>query len=210
MQCSSPRANLGLSIFPKSMLPSVFPAPTIVCNSSIKSSVLPSSSKAFNTLFRRSSKSPRYLAPAINADKSKEKSFLPLSASGTSPLWIRIANPSTIAVLPTPGSPTSTGLFFVFRERIKMTRRISSSRPITGSSLPSSARATSSLPYNLSGDSSSATAAALIGSESQVSTTSALPSASSKIFTMRRSCAKRIKAISISLGLAGCEFLRPS
>ena len=45
---------------------------------------------------------------------------------------IRWARPSTIAVLPTPGSPIRTGLFFVRRLRTWMTRRISSSRPITG------------------------------------------------------------------------------
>ena len=44
-----------------------------------------------------------------------------------------------MAVLPTPGSPISTGLFLVRRARIWMVRRISSSRPITGSSLPSRA-----------------------------------------------------------------------
>ena len=52
---------------------------------------------------------------------------------------IRAARPSTTAVLPTPGSPSSTGLFFWRRERICMIRSISVSRPITGSSLPSSA-----------------------------------------------------------------------
>ena len=52
---------------------------------------------------------------------------------------MRWARPSTIAVLPTPGSPISTGLFLVRRERTWITRRISSSRPITGSSLPCSA-----------------------------------------------------------------------
>ena len=41
---------------------------------------------------------------------------LPFSPSGTSPATIRCASPSTIAVLPTPGSPISTGLFFVRRE----------------------------------------------------------------------------------------------
>ena len=41
-----------------------------------------------------------------------------------------------MAVLPTPGSPISTGLFLVLRERIWIVRRISSSRPMTGSSLP--------------------------------------------------------------------------
>ena len=59
-----------------------------------------------------------------------------LSDSGTSPSTIRCANPSTIAVFPTPGSPISTGLFFVRRESTWITRRISSSRPITGSSFP--------------------------------------------------------------------------
>jgi len=49
---------------------------------------------------------------------------------------IRWARPSAIAVLPTPGSPMSAGLFFVRRDRIWMTRSISFSRPMTGSSLP--------------------------------------------------------------------------
>ena len=61
---------------------------------------------------------------------------LSLSDSGTSPLTTRWARPSTIAVLPTPGSPISTGLFFVRRESTWTTRRTSSSRPMTGSSLP--------------------------------------------------------------------------
>ena len=52
---------------------------------------------------------------------------------------MRSARPSTIAVLPTPGSPISTGLFLVRRDSTWMVRRISSSRPITGSSLPSRA-----------------------------------------------------------------------
>jgi translocation and assembly module TamA len=54
---------------------------------------------------------------------------------------MRCARPSTIAVLPTPGSPISTGLFLVRRCSTWMVRRISSSRPITGSSLPWRARA---------------------------------------------------------------------
>jgi ribosomal protein L29 len=49
--------------------------------------------------------------------------------------------------LEAPGSPTSTGLFFVLRDRICTTRRISPSRPITGSSLPLRASATRSRPY---------------------------------------------------------------
>src|SRR5437868_8241478 len=71
--------------------------------------------------------------------------------SGTSLETIRCASPSTIAVLPTPGSPISTGLFFVRRLSTWITRRISSSRPITGSSLPCSAVSVRSRPKRSSG-----------------------------------------------------------
>ena len=49
---------------------------------------------------------------------SRAKTVLSRSPSGTSPRTMRWASPSTIAVLPTPGSPISTGLFFVLRDRI--------------------------------------------------------------------------------------------
>ena len=58
------------------------------------------------------------------------------STSGTSPSTMRLARPSAIAVLPTPGSPTYSGLFLVRRHRIWMVRSISSSRPISGSIFP--------------------------------------------------------------------------
>ena len=50
---------------------------------------------------------------------------------------MRCARPSTMADLPTPGSPMSIGLFFLRRLRICDILSISFSRPITGSSLPS-------------------------------------------------------------------------
>ena len=75
------------------------------------------------------------------ADVERPRRGGPSGVSGTSPETMRWARPSTIAVLPTPGSPISTGLFFVRRHSTWTTRRISSSRPITGSSLPASARA---------------------------------------------------------------------
>ena len=68
-------------------------------------------------------------------------SCLSLRVSGTSPFTIFWASPSTTAVLPTPGSPTRAGLFLVRRDSTCMTRSISFSRPITGSSLPSRAAA---------------------------------------------------------------------
>ena len=95
----------------------------------------------------RSSNSPRYLVPAINEPRSRATTFLSFRDSGTSPWAIRWARPSTIAVLPTPASPISTGLFLVRRERTLMTRRISCSRPITGSSFPSRASAVRSRLY---------------------------------------------------------------
>ena len=72
------------------------------------------------------------------------KELMSFKPSGTSPFTIRCASPSTTAVLPTPGSPISTGLFLVLRERIRTTFRISSSRPITGSSFCCLARSTMS------------------------------------------------------------------
>ena len=73
---------------------------------------------SFKTAFNRSSNSPRYLAPATNAPKSNSYKVLFCKETGTSFLKIRHANPSTIAVLPTPGSPIKIGLFFVLRDNI--------------------------------------------------------------------------------------------
>ena len=119
------------------MLPSVFPAPTILWISSINKMIRPSLFlTSFSTAFNRSSNSPRNLAPAINAPMSNEKIVLSFKFSGTSFRTIRCANPSTIAVLPTPGSPINTGLFLVLRDKIRITSRISSSRPMIGSIFP--------------------------------------------------------------------------
>ena len=117
-QRSSPRANAGFSMLPASMAPSPLPAPTRVCSSSMNRIISPSClARSFRTAFRRSSNSPRYLAPASNEPKSSDRTRLPFRPSGTSPFTIRCARPSTIAVLPTPGSPISTGLFLVRRDK---------------------------------------------------------------------------------------------
>ena len=91
---------------------------------------------SFNTDFSRSSNSPRNFAPATSKPRSNANSCLPFRLSGASPLTMRCANPSTMAVLPTPGSPIKTGLFFVRLCNTWIVRRISSSRPITGSNFP--------------------------------------------------------------------------
>ena len=148
MQCSSPRASAGFSRLPASIAPSAFPAPTSVCISSMNRMMSPSAWRtSSSTPFSRSSNSPRYLAPAISEPRSSASRRLSLIPSGTSPLAIRSARPSTIAVLPTPGSPISTGLFLVRRASTWTVRRISSSRPITGSSLPARAASVRSRAY---------------------------------------------------------------
>ena len=124
------------------------PAPTTVWISSMKVTICPSEFLiSSSTALSRSSNSPRYLAPATMDARSRAIRVLPRRLSGTSPATIRWARPSTTAVLPTPGSPMITGLFLVRRLRTWMMRRISASRPITGSSLPERAIAVRSVPY---------------------------------------------------------------
>ena len=144
---SSPRASIGFSRLAASTAPSAAPAPTIVCSSSMKRITWPWASEiSLSTAFRRSSNSPRYFDPAIRAPMSSAITRRSRSEEGTSPDTMRWARPSTIAVLPTPGSPIRTGLFLVRRESTCITRRTSSSRPITGSSLPCSAASVRSRP----------------------------------------------------------------
>ena len=150
IMCSSPRANAGLRILAASIEPSEAPAPTSRCNSSIKRIILPCFLTSAITFFSRSSNSPRYLVPAIIAAISSITTRRSNRWPGTSSRTIRCASPSTIAVLPTPGSPIKTGLFLVRRLRIVIIRSSSLSRPIIGSSSPLAARAVKSTPKALS------------------------------------------------------------
>jgi len=119
-----------------------------VCISSINSIIFPSDDcTSLSTAFNLSSNSPLYLAPAIKEPISSAYIILSFKPSGTSPRTILSANPSTIAVLPTPGSPISTGLFLVLLDNILITLLISSSLPITGSSLFFLASSTKLVPY---------------------------------------------------------------
>ena len=95
----------------------------------------------------RSSNSPLYLLPATIPDRSRTTTLLFLTESGTIPEIILCARPSTIAVLPTPGSPTRHGLFLVLLLNIWIRRAISFSLPTTGSSFPSAAIAVRSRLY---------------------------------------------------------------
>ena len=150
-QCSSPRASAGFSRFEASIAPSALPAPTSVCISSMKRMISPAAPvTSESTAFSRSSNSPRYFAPAMSEPMSSASSFLLRRLSGTSPSTMRSASPSAMAVLPTPGSPISTGLFLVRRLSTCIVRRISSSRPMIGSILPWRAASVRSREYFLS------------------------------------------------------------
>ena len=74
------------------------------------------------TDLRRASNSPRYFDPEVKRLRSKTATMLSCIRGGTAFCIIRTANPSAIAVLPTPASPSKTGLFFVLRPRICTTR----------------------------------------------------------------------------------------
>src|SRR5438067_5286984 len=77
----------------------------------------------------------------------ERKQFLVLEALRHVAIDNALRKPPTIAVLPTPGSPINTGLFLVRRDSTWIVRRISSSRPMTGSSLPSRAASVRSRVY---------------------------------------------------------------
>ncbi len=146
MHWISPRARAGLSTLEASIAPSAPPAPTSVCSSSMNRIVFLARRTSFITALIRSSNWPRYFVPATIMARSSTTIRRSSSSSGTLPSTTRWAKPSTMAVLPTPASPSSTGLFLVRRQRIWMARSISFSRPMTGSSLPCRASSVRSRP----------------------------------------------------------------
>ena len=111
------------------------------------------SSNSFRTFFNRSSKSPLYLVPAKRAPISSEKIVVFIKTFGISLLTIFLANPSAIAVFPTPGSPTNIGLFFLLLHKTCIHLSISSSLPIKGSILCAWASSFKFLQYFFSADS---------------------------------------------------------
>ena len=94
----------------------------------------------------RSSNWPRYFVPASTDVISKDITLLSKRILDTFFCTILKAKPSTMADLPTPGSPIRIGLFFLRRLNICARRSISVSRPMTGSQLPPSAALVISVP----------------------------------------------------------------
>ena len=149
MHWISPLARAGLSIFAASRLPWPPPAPTMVWNSSMKSMMSGSALTVFMMSFTLFSKSPRYLVPATTEAMSRDMMRFLARTGDIEPSAILRAMPSTIADLPTPGSPMSIGLFFFRRPRISITLDISLSLPTTGSSFPSVAALVRSVPNSV-------------------------------------------------------------
>ena len=183
------RARAGFKTLAASRAPSAAPAPIIIWISSIKAIICGCAASAWVTLFSRSSNSPRYFVPAIIRARSSCTICLSCSDGGTSPATMRCARPSTMAVLPTPGSPMSTGLFFDRRLKITAMRLISPCRPMTGSSFLSRARWVISVPNCLR----------IAGSATWVSDSAgALASAAA-------GCSRRAKKASKSAMISGTE-----
>jgi hypothetical protein len=85
------------------------------------------------------SNSHLYFVHATREDISNNNIFLSFIENGTLPSFIFRANHSAIAVLPTQGSHTNTGLFFVFLFNIAISLSISKSLQMIFSISPSSA-----------------------------------------------------------------------
>jgi len=116
--------------------------PTTVCSSSMNRTIWPCASwTALSTALSRSLELAAVLGAGDERAMSRATIALVLQPLGDVAAHDALGQPSTIAVLPTPGGPISTGLFLVRRERIWMDARISSSRPMTGSSFPCCASA---------------------------------------------------------------------
>jgi len=90
---------------------------------------------SLSTALSRSSNSPRYLVPAISVRDRAPRDACCAATQGRPRSRCAGRDPRRSAVLPTPGSPIRTGLFLVRRDNTCITRRISSSRPMTGSNL---------------------------------------------------------------------------
>ena len=94
----------------------------------------------------RSSNWPRYFVPATTPVISSVIMRLLNRVGEQRCMTIISASPSTMALLPTPGSPIRMGLFFLRRPKISTTRSISRSRPTQGSNLPNAAWSVKSVP----------------------------------------------------------------
>ena len=93
MKRMSPFSMYGFRMFEASSEPSIFPAPTMLCISSMYMIGAENFEAPSITSLRRFSKSPRYCVPATMVPMSIMNILLSRSLSGTSPLLMRAARP---------------------------------------------------------------------------------------------------------------------
>ena len=138
MQCSSPRASIGLSMLPASIAPSAAPAPTTVCSSSMNSRIRPSA--ALTSLQHGLAGAPR-----TRRGTSRRRRASPCRARRPScraaPRARRRARcagrgPRRSRSCRRRGRRSAPGCSWSCARGSGSTRRISASRPITGSSCP--------------------------------------------------------------------------
>ena len=120
--------------------PVVAPAPTVEWISSMNRIAFGRALSAAITALKRSSKSPRNRVPGEQAGGVEREDLRALQRLLHIVRKQPLARPSAIAVLPTPASPTNTGLFLRRRQSTSIVRWSSSVRPISGSSRPCRAR----------------------------------------------------------------------
>jgi hypothetical protein len=146
MHCSSPRDSGGLRMFAASIAPSAAPAPTSVWSSSMKRTGVVGVAELLDDLLEALLE----LAAVLRAgderpDVEGQDALVEQDVrhvAGDDPMRQALGD----ARLADAGLADERGLFFVLRPRIWMTRSISFSRPMTGSSLPARAASVRLMP----------------------------------------------------------------
>ncbi len=134
----SPAVRIGLIIVARSIVPPVVaPAPTVEWISSMnriaRGRAASASHDGLEALLEVAAE-PR--AGKQRARVEREHLGAAAGSRARRPAAAAMASPSAMAVLPTPASPTNTGLFLRRRQRTSIVRCSSVVRPISGSSRP--------------------------------------------------------------------------
>ena len=112
MVFSSPRASAGLSRLDISSPPCWLPAPIRVCASSINRMTGTGENDLRHQPLEAFFKLTFHRRTGLQCAQVKGHDIGVFSLSGTWPAMMRSASPSISALLPTPASPTTTGLFY--------------------------------------------------------------------------------------------------
>ena len=131
--CSSPRASLGLRIDAASIAPSAAPAPTRVCSSSMNRDHVAAVQNLLEHPLQAFLEVTAVPAAGHHEDQVQRVELLVLQRLRPFAVHDGLREALDDGGLADAGSPISTGLFLVRRESTCITRSISFSRPMTGS-----------------------------------------------------------------------------